>query len=105
MRRVFRLPSSGTRIAREVDDELAFHLDERVARLIAAGLSPDDARKEALRQFGDVASVRESMVSLDASRERIERRTNLFADIRQDLRYAARTLRRNVALTAVIVSG
>src|SRR4051812_47111449 len=105
MRRVFRLPTSRARIARDVDEELAFHLDERVARLIAAGLSPDDARTEALRQFGDVASVKHSMVSLDAQRERTTRRASLFGDFRQDAAYAARALRRNMALTIVIVAG
>jgi predicted permease len=105
MRRVFRLPSSRARIASEVDAELAFHLDARVARLIASGLPPDAARTEALRQFGDVDAVRASMVSLDAERERASHRVNLWSDLRQDIRYAARALRRNVALTAVIVSG
>ena len=44
MRRVFRIPFSRPRITREVDDELAFHLDTRVEKLVADGWNRDDAR-------------------------------------------------------------
>jgi predicted permease len=103
MRRVFRLPFPRGHIAREVDDELAFHLDTRVQRLVAAGMSPDDARREALRQFGDVAAVRDSCVTMDQQRERTMRRTNMMGELHQDVVYALRTLRRNIGFTAVIV--
>jgi len=45
VRRVFRIPFSRTRIEREVDDELAFHLETRVARLMAQGMAEADARR------------------------------------------------------------
>jgi hypothetical protein len=48
------------RVDRDVDEELAFHLDMRVRRLVDAGWSPDAARGEALRQFGDMDTVRDS---------------------------------------------
>lgn len=85
MRRVFRLPSNRARIAREVEDELAFHLEERVSRLIAAGMEPEAAHALALRHFGDVESTRASMESLDAEREQASRRVDLLSDFRQDL--------------------
>src|SRR5205085_1341506 len=37
MRRVFRIPFTARQIAREVDDELRFHLEMRVQRLVAVG--------------------------------------------------------------------
>ena len=58
IRRAFRL-GLGAHIAREVDDELAFHLEMRAAPLRAAGLSPDAARAAAPRHFGKVAAVRD----------------------------------------------
>jgi predicted permease len=103
MHRVFRLPLGRARIAHEVDDELAFHIDMRVQKLIAGGLAPDVARAEALRQFGNVETVRDFCVTMDEERERAMRRANLFDELRQDLVYAARILRRNPLFTAVVV--
>ena len=42
----------------EVDEELRLHLEMRVAELDRAGMSPDEARREALRQFGDLEATR-----------------------------------------------
>lgn len=103
MRRVFRIPFSRTRISREVDDELSFHFEMRIQRLVAAGWSYDAARQEALRQFGDVATVRDSMVSMDEQRERALRRVNMISELQQDVVYALRTLKRNIGFTAVVV--
>jgi predicted permease len=103
MRRVFRIPFGRTQIPREVDDELSFHLEMRTQRLITAGWTPDAARQEALRQFGDVDTVRDECVTFDEERERAMRRIDLIDDLRQDAFYALRTVRRNVGFTAVIV--
>ena len=103
MRRVFRLPFARAHIAREVDDELAFHLEMRMQRLVDAGWDPDRARQEALRQFGDIGPVRQNCVTMDEERERAMRRANVMAEFRQDLVYAFRALRRNVGFTAIIV--
>ena len=102
MRRVFRIPFS-KHVEREVDDELAFHLEMRTQRLIAAGMSPDAAHREALRQFGDVDTVREDCVTMDNQRERAMRRSFFTGELQQDVVYAFRTLRRNLGFTGVIV--
>src|SRR3954470_21041519 len=104
MRRVFRIPFSRKHIAREVDDELAFHLEMRTQRLIDAGWSRDAARQEALRQFGNVNSVREDCVVMDQQREQATRRANMIGELYQDVAYALRTLRRNLGFTAVITA-
>ena len=39
------------RLLRHLDDELAFHVAERIDELVAGGMTPDDARTEALRQL------------------------------------------------------
>jgi hypothetical protein len=44
--------------ARDVDVELGFHLEERVAGLIASGTPPERAGAQAVAEFGDVATVR-----------------------------------------------
>jgi predicted permease len=103
MRRVFRIPFVRGRIDREIDDELAFHLDARTRKLIDAGWSPDEARREAIRQFGDVAAVRASLAELDQQRERAMSRANVIGELRQDVAFAVRTLRRNIGFTSLVV--
>ena len=106
MRRVFRIPFIRTprrKLLREVSEELEFHLETRVERLVAAGWKSDAARREALRQFGDVESVRDDCVELDIERERSARWTDFVADLRQDVRYAVHALRRTPGWTTVAV--
>ena len=103
MRRVFRLPATRARLAREVDDELAFHLETRVRQLVASGLAPDAARREAARQFGDVESVRRSCVTMDEQRELSMRRANYMSEVLQDLAFTLRTLRRNAGFATLVV--
>jgi len=103
MRRVFRLPFGRAHIAREVDDELAFHLEMRTQRLVAAGWSADAARQEALRQFGNVDVVREDCVIMDQQREKAMHRAHVVGELWQDVAYALRTLRRNAGFTLVVV--
>ena len=75
----------GSRVERELDDELRFHVEEHVRELVARGLSPADARTAALRAFGGVEQIKESV--------RDTWHVRLVRDLAQDLRYAARTLR------------
>lgn len=103
MRRVFRVPFTPDQISREVDEELAFHLETRVQQLMSAGWTRERAHAEALRQFGDIAPVRESMVTLDQQRERETRRINMMSELQQDIVYTFRTLKRNLGFTAIIV--
>ena len=42
----------------DVDAELEFHLDSRIEELLQQGSSESDARRAALREFGDYGSVR-----------------------------------------------
>jgi hypothetical protein len=47
------------RLSRELDDEIAAHLELAAADLEARGLSPDEARQQALREFGAVSEAKE----------------------------------------------
>jgi putative ABC transport system permease protein len=103
MRRIFRLPWRTTKqIRRDFDDELEFHIDMRVAELTAmSGLAPDDARREAVREFGDVDYTRGYCIDLDTGSERMTRRTEWLDDLRLDLRHGSRALRGSPGFTAV----
>jgi putative ABC transport system permease protein len=93
-----RLRSLGRRSAvdRELDKELRFHLEEQIAELVAAGMRREQARLEALREFGSPASITQQC--------RESRRVNLVEHIVQDVRYAVRTLGKQpmLVLTAAL---
>jgi putative ABC transport system permease protein len=93
-RRVFRLPASRARVERDVDDEIAFHLAMKEERLRATGLSADEARLAARKRFGDVGRVADECRTIDTEHVRVRRRSEILGSIRQDARYAARSLRR-----------
>ncbi|HEV2181511.1 MAG TPA: ABC transporter permease [Gemmatimonadaceae bacterium] len=88
----------------DVEDELAFHLQSRIERNIALGLAPDDARREAIERFGDVDTVRSSLVRHDEREQATERRAEYVADLVQDLHFGWRALRRTpgFAIAAVL---
>ncbi|MBO0858171.1 MAG: ABC transporter permease [Chloracidobacterium sp.] len=78
---------------RELEEEMRLHLEMKAAENIAAGISPEEARYAARRQFGNQTLLREMSRDLWAVRS-IE---TLF----QDLRFGARTLFKTKALTLV----
>ncbi|MEN8374311.1 MAG: ADOP family duplicated permease [Gemmatimonadota bacterium] len=84
------------RMERELDEELAFHLEREVEKLAAEGLDPDRARTEALRRFGGVQHHRE--------RARASWGLVWLDDLWRDLRIGARGLRRARGFTAVAVT-
>jgi len=90
-------------VAADVDEELAFHLEMRIQRNRALGMSEDAARREAIRRFGDVTLVRESLVEHDTRKNEAETRRELMADVIQDLRFGLRSLRRAPGFTAAAV--
>lgn len=91
-------------VEREVDDELAFHLDMRTRQLMATGWSAEAARAEAIRAFGNVADTRATCVTHDQERLRAMRRSTLFDELGQDLAWAGRVLRRHAGF-ALMVAG
>ncbi len=86
-----------------MDAEFEFHIAMRTRKLIAAGMTPAAAREEALRQFGDLASVRAQCLTINHQRERAMTRANHLANLRQDVAYGVRTLRKNKGFTAVLL--
>ena len=93
MTRSFRFPWRTKRDIREdVDAELRFHLDARAEELVARGLAPDVARRQALQEFGDVDDARRYMRTMDTRTEGTRRRRGSLDDLAQDLGYAIRAL-------------
>ncbi|MGH7561487.1 MAG: ADOP family duplicated permease, partial [Gemmatimonadales bacterium] len=98
MRRFFQPP-----VEREVQEELAFHLEMRTRELIAKGLDPAAARAEAERRLGDLGELRRGLESSGRGRDRADRRRTWLAELAQDLAYGWRTLRRSPGFTGVAV--
>ena len=91
IRRLFRFPSRNTRdIHNDVRDEVAFHLEMRTKDLIAEGSSPQDARAQALREFGDLKTSERALVTHGGGVERRRGLSRLAAEFRQDLGYGVR---------------
>src|SRR6266540_6530009 len=74
------------RVDREIDEELRGTLDAIEAEHRRAGLSPDDARRAAMIQFGRVESLKELVHDVKAGA--------WLETWFQDVRYAVRVLRR-----------
>ncbi len=97
-----RDPSPGGRRSRlfrsepraEVDDELRFHLEERVREYVARGMDPAAARAAALERFGDLDGVRGECTELLAADRRAEARRDWLDDLRQDLGFGVRSAMR-----------
>ena len=81
---------------RALDAELAFHLEQAMAEKIADGAAPDEARRAALREFGNVTLV------VEESRE--ARRLAWLHDLTQDGRYGWRMLRRAPGFSLVAIA-
>jgi predicted permease len=101
-RRTFRFPwRSRRQIARDLDAELAFHLEMRVRDLVAAGVPPREAERRAREEFGDLDFTRAYCLTMDERTDRAARLTDRLDGWRQDLHYAARTLRRSPGFAAI----
>src|SRR5262245_50312640 len=83
------------RIDLELDEEMRYHVDADIERLVAAGMSADEARRTAMRRFGNVTSHTEAA--------RAAWRWEWIEQVGQDLRYAARILSRSRMFTTIAV--
>lgn len=84
-----------SRMERDMDREMRFHVEARAADLEARGVPRADAERRARHEFGDVVRWKEA--------GRDARGLRLVDDLGADLRYAARTMRRTPAFTAAAV--
>jgi putative ABC transport system permease protein len=73
-------------LERRLDEEFAFHVDQQIEKLRRAGVSSEEARRQALVRFGGIASTTERMGD--------EVRLALLEDSVRDFRHAVRLLAR-----------
>lgn len=83
------------RIERAMDDEMRHHVDCEIAERVANGVSEDEARRSALRDFGGIERHKED--------GRDARGMRPFDDFARDVRYSLRVLGKNRGFASAVV--
>jgi predicted permease len=83
------------RLDGELDEELRSHLEMAAAEYRRRGMSADEARSMALRDFGGVTQVRETV--------RMREGVVWVENLRRDVGYAVRQMRKSPGFAAVVV--
>ena len=94
---IFRFRSLFRRSAveNELDDELQFHVQHQVEKLIRSGLTRQDALRQTRLEFGVIDHVKEDC--------RESRGITFLETTVRDIRYALRQLRRTPAFTITVL--
>jgi macrolide transport system ATP-binding/permease protein len=85
----------GQRLEHDLERELRYHLDRRIADLQASGLSDPEAHRQAALEFGGIAQVQEEVRDTWVWR--------WLPDLLRDLRFSRRILSAHPAFTATAV--
>ena len=93
--RLLGLFGGDARRERELRAEIDAHIAEAADEYVRQGMTPEEARRSALRQFGGVTQTVEA--------HRAQRRFTFFSTLRQDLQYAVRTLVRAPGFAIVAI--
>ncbi|HKT12860.1 MAG TPA: permease prefix domain 1-containing protein, partial [Terriglobia bacterium] len=84
-----------SKLEQKLDEDVRAHLEMLTEENLCKGLDPEEARYAALRQFGNVSSMKEECRETWSIR--------IIEELVQDVRYGFRQLRRNPGFTAVAI--
>ena len=103
-KRSFRLSDVVPDARKDVDDELAFHLEMRTREFMDQGFPEHEARRRAEESFGDLAGIRGDLSSGRAHRNDARERRELWTGFMADLRFGLRSLKQNKAFAIAAVA-
>src|SRR5215216_201493 len=83
----------GNRIHSEIDEEMRFHIEMRTKKNIEAGMTRDEAEKDALWRFGNVAHIKDRSWDI--------RGGGMIEILIKDLKFGLRMLLKTPGFTAV----
>lgn len=105
LRRCFSSPDPwDLALEEEVDQEIETHLELRAAALVESGMTPDAARREARRRFGDVPAAVNALRQGARRRQAARRSDARIESLRADLSLAWRQIRRSPRFTIVTIA-
>jgi len=90
--RSLRITRHAPDVARDVSDEVEFHIDMRTQELIDQGVESTKARRAAQAAFGDRAALEEQARAISAPTVRREQRAEWIGSLLRDTRFALRGL-------------
>ncbi|MFC1559115.1 ADOP family duplicated permease [Gemmatimonadota bacterium] len=102
-KRIFRLDFSKDHLKRNLDEELAWHIEGRIEEYQSSGMSSEDARREAFRRFGDLDGIQAECQEIDSTHLRRQELREWVRSIISDIRFSLRGFRRSPAFTIVAV--
>ena len=79
-----------------LDEEMRFHLEQEITERVARGATPEEARRNALREFGNPTSLRDEA--------RLGWDWGWLDTLSRDVKYAARGLRRSPGFTITAIA-
>src|SRR5215204_3094356 len=93
--RRFRAVFRRAQAEEDLDQEIRFHVEKEIEQNVAKGMTPEEARRAALRDFGGLERYKEEA--------REARGIRLLEELSQDVRYGARALRRSPGFAAAAI--
>ncbi len=102
VKRILHFAFGRSGLEREIDEEIAFHVERTVNELENRGMTAAAARSEAARRFGDMAGYRKRLTALGTGRRAREERIERMDILKQNLGYAWRGIRRAPGFTIMV---
>jgi hypothetical protein len=104
VKRLFRYPfRTRDAVRSEIAEEFAFHLDMRTDELTREGMNPADARRQAVREFGNHTDGVQACAHTGDRLERRRRLESALDELRQDVRMGLRLLGRSPGFATVAI--